>query len=207
MPLSPGMALPGARGRDSCGARRREHAARIVAAFIAGVALPHGAHAADPACAPIIEAMRAMEESHAYHTVSRITRPDGSTTEAEAIVLGQAAYVKLPGKNGEWHEMPLSAAARQNFTRMLERFPPTACQAQREETLNGVATRVYSFEEGIGNPPRPSVGLHDAVGQAQSVNRVWVDKATGRPRKVESAFGVLRKSMLIDYDNVRALLR
>jgi outer membrane lipoprotein-sorting protein len=86
---------------------------------------------------------------------------------------------------------------------VLERFPPHACVVEGTEEVGGRTTRVYGFRQGISVPAQPAAAEHDAAEAAESVNRVWIDEADGRPRKVESEFAGLRRSMTIDYEAIK----
>jgi hypothetical protein len=182
-------------------------AAPLVAALLSGLAPPRPAAAADGACEPVIAAMRAMKEAAAYHAIAMVTAPDGSKREAETIVLDKMAYVRPAVGTGAWHELPLKGWGQGDLASMLEKFPPTDCRAEPDESLDGVATRVFRFTQPVGNPPRPAVSLYTAIGVANSTSRLWVDAGSGRPVRIETEFGTVRKSMRIDYDNVRAPAR
>jgi hypothetical protein len=179
----------------------------FVATLAVGLASAPHALAAGGACDPVIAAMRAMKEARAYHMVGTVTAADGSKRDAETIVLDKLAYIRPGNGTGEWREVPLKGWGQGGLTATLDKFPPTDCRAERDESLDGLATRVYSFTQPVGNPPRPAVGLYSAIGVANSTSRLWVETGSGRPVRIETEFGTARKSMRIDYDNVRAPAR
>jgi hypothetical protein len=151
--------------------------------------------------------MRAMKDAPAYHAVGVVTAPDGSKREAETIVLAKVAYVRPGQGTGAWREFPLKGWGQGDLAAMLEKFPPSDCRAEPDESLDGVATRVFRFTQPVGNPPRPAVGLYTAVGATGSTSRLWVERDGGRPVRIETEFGTARKSVRVDYDNVRAPAR
>lgn len=110
------------------------------------------AHALDAACEPYLKAAEKSAAAPKRHTVTQID----AENRVEAIKLDGAAYMKL---DGAWMKAPPNVITAENKL-MAEmrsgKIKLRDCKKLGRETVEGIATTVYSYQMEIPGMPKPS---------------------------------------------------
>jgi len=123
----------------------------------------------DPACEPLIKAMRAFSEQPSI----RQSTYDKDTLLMQSISLKDAMYVR-EGGDGPWRKVPFDLDKRKQMAEQaLKSMPPSDCRGPRAETRDGVAVDIYSYKQ--PNPMKP--------GEFTS-SSLWIGRADGLPRRM-----------------------
>ncbi len=124
---------------------------------------------ADPACEPLVKAMRAFSEQPSI----RQSTYDKDALLMQSISLKDAMYVR-EGGNGPWRKVPFDLDKRKQMAEeALKSMPPSGCSGPRAETRDGVAVNIYSYKQ--PNPMKP--------GEFTSAS-LWIGRTDGLPRRM-----------------------
>lgn len=110
------------------------------------------AHALDAACEPYLKAAEKSAAAPKRHTVTQLD----AETRVEAIKLDGAAYMKL---DGAWMKAPPNVITAENKLTAEMRSGKIKlwdCKNLGRETVEGIATTVYSYQMEIPGMPKPS---------------------------------------------------
>jgi len=140
----------------------------LLATAAALLLIPGLAHA-DPACEPLLKAMRAFSEQPSI----RQSTYDKDALLMQSISLKDAMYVR-EGGNGPWRKVPFDLDRRKQMAEQaLKSMPPSDCSGPRAETRDGIAVNIYSYKQ--PNPMKP--------GEFTS-SSLWIGRADGLPRRM-----------------------
>lgn len=123
---------------------------RLSALLLSLCALP--AQALDAACEPYVKAAEKSAAALERHTVTQID----AETRIEAIKFNGAAYMKM---GQAWMKAPPNVIAAENkLTAELRsgKIKLSDCKKLGRETVEGIATTVYSYQMEIPGMPKPS---------------------------------------------------
>ena len=135
----------------------------------AAMLLISGPAHADPACAPLVKAMRAFSEQPSI----RQSTYDKDVLLMQSISLKDAMYVR-EGGDGPWRKVPFDLDKRKQMAEQaLKGMPPSDCSGPRAETRDGVAVNIYSYKQ--PNPMKP--------GEFTSAS-LWIGRTDGLPRRM-----------------------
>ena len=152
------------------------------------------AHAADPACKPVFDAMSkaAATPNHMFITTTEATnaKPESS----ETITTANMMYLKV---DGAWRKEAYNA--QQQVTEMQKAASTTniACQHLRDDTVAGESVEIYNTEQ-------------QQEGGSTINSQLWISKARGLPVKqtmdmdVGGKFGKSHTDIRYDYSDVEA---
>src|SRR5689334_17556066 len=155
-------------------------------AFIVGFGIftvSSGASAADASCDTLTSSMTAVR-SMPHHSTTHMSTASGRTTDIEAIILKDTAYLKL---GDEWTQMDAGAASRQHMGGFKD-F--TNCRVVGSETVNGTPTQIIHFTR--------------RVGEKSGEGRAWIGDHDNRPYKLEGQVGDGALTTVFQYDNIKA---
>ena len=175
--------------------RRRLRPALAGAAALCALGLgPARAAPAEPACAAITDAMKALGATQTFHT-KLVARTPGRRrpVEEERFVLGDVVYANSPA-SGRWVKLPMTAAERDSLGAGFVAYPPRDCRDEGMAEVAGVPTRVFSFRQIL--PGQGGEGTSEAPG------RLWIAGPDGRPRRYEARHGTMQVTLTIDYEGV-----
>lgn len=166
----------------------------LICALAALGAATMTAHAADPACKPVLDAMTkaAATPNHLYMTETAAY--NAAPESGESITTAHMMYVKAAGK---WHATPYNA--QQLVTEMREdsKTANIACQHLRDETVAGESVAVYNTQQ-------------KQAGGTTVNSQLWISKSRGLPVKqttdmdVGGKRGKSHTDLRYDYSNVQA---
>jgi hypothetical protein len=153
----------------------------------AAVLLLSGAALADE-CPAVMKSFLAVQALPGFHQKITLTPEGKPATEMEMITLGDAVYVKFGDK--PWRKQAVTAAARQEMTAtMMKTMAPTDCTIVGHETIDGVSTTIYSFQQ------------PNALKKGEMIDvKMWIATGDGLPRKALSKISATTFS----YDNLAA---
>ncbi|MEO8747488.1 MAG: hypothetical protein ABI379_07515 [Rhodanobacter sp.] len=151
------------------------------------------AHAADPACKPVFEALTkaAATPNHQFMTETAANKP--TPESSEVIATANMMYTKI---DTTWHGRPFNP--QQQATQMREAYKTAAltCRHLRDETLAGDPVAVYDTQD-------------KQEGGSIVNSQIWVSKARGLPVKqtidmdVGGGSGKSHTEVRVDYANVQ----
>ncbi len=157
--------------------------------ILAGTAvlLLSGAAMADE-CPVVMKSFLAVQALPGFHQKITLTPEGKPPTEMEMITLGDAVYMKFGDK--PWRKQAVTAAARKEMTTtMMKTMAPTDCTIVGSETIDGVPTTIYSFQQPNAMKPGVMVDI-----------KMWIAQSDGLPRKSLSKISATTFS----YDNLAA---
>jgi hypothetical protein len=152
-------------------------------------------YAAD-SCQPLHDSVikRLSMPSHMYMTETAGYRPGGPRS-SEMIYVGNETYIFVSSK---WRKSPITK--EQMLEQQKENWAnakKTSCRVVRDESVNGVATTVYS--------------VHSEDEDAIQDGQIWLSKSSGLPVKEEldmdvggGALGKSHRSIRYEYTNVKS---
>lgn len=124
---------------------------------------------ADPACEPLVKAMRAFSEQPSI----RQSTYDKDALLMQSISLKDAMYVR-EGGDGPWRKVPFDLDKRKQMAEQaLKSMPPSDCSGPHTETRDGVTVNIYSYKQ--PNPMKP--------GEFTSAS-LWIGRTDGLPRRM-----------------------
>lgn len=135
----------------------------------AATLLMAGPGQADPACEPLVKAMRAFSEQPGI----RQNTYDKGVLLMQSLSLKDAMYVR-EGGDGPWRKMPFDLDKRKQMAEQaLKSMPPGDCSGPRAEMRDGVAVDIYSYKQ--PSPMKP--------GEFTS-SSLWISRADGLARRM-----------------------
>lgn len=139
-------------------------------------------------CPAVAKSIMAVQALPGFHQKVTLTPEGKPPTEMEMITLGDAVYMKFADK--PWRKQALTAAARKEMTAtMMKTMMPTDCTIVGSETIDGVPTTIYSFQQ------------PNAAKKGELIDiKMWVAQSDGLPRKSLSKISATTFS----YDNLAA---
>ncbi len=145
------------------------------------------------ACVAIARAVHAVGEAENFHS-RLLARTPGRRrpVEEERFVIGDVVYANSPAA-GRWVKLPMTAEERRALESGLLAYPPQYCRDEGAHSLEGVATRRYSYRQTL---PGANGTTTVATGQ------LWVADTDGRPRRYEGRHGEVSVAITFDYDRV-----
>ena len=164
------------------------HKLVVTTFFLAGFA-----HAADPACSPLRDAMEKLFVTpyHAYVTETA-GYLKGKTRESEIVSIGKNVYILA---NGKWRAVPGMQDAREEMRKNAESDKAT-CRVMGTESVEGESAVHYS--------------IHQKDETDTIDTQMWISKSRGLPVKQETdtdvggAMGKSHRAMRYEYTNVKA---
>lgn len=124
---------------------------------------------ADPACEPLVKAMRAFSDQPGI----RQNTYEKDALQMQSLSLKDAMYLR-EGGDGPWRKVPFDLEKRRQMAaEALKSMPPSDCQGPRAETRDGIAVDIYSYKQ--PDPMKP--------GQFTS-SSLWIGRADGLPRRI-----------------------
>lgn len=166
----------------------------LVVAIAAWIACMPAAHAADPACKPVFDAMTRMAATPNHQFMTETAAFNAGPRNSEVITTAGATYVKIAGK---WHASPYSPQQQANEMREASRTANETCQHMRDEVVAGEPAALYAT--------RNKQDGGDTVD-----SQIWVSKRRELPVKqtididVGGKLGKSHTDIRIDYINVQA---
>ena len=141
----------------------------VVSVPVTAVALLMAAPAqADPACEPLVKAMRAFSDQPGI----RQDTYEKDKIHLQSISLKDAMYLR-EGGDGPWRKMPFDLEKRRQMAEeALKSMPPSDCQGPRTETLAGVVVDIYSYKQ--PNPMKPGQFISSSL---------WIGRAASSCRR------------------------
>ncbi|HKY21319.1 MAG TPA: hypothetical protein VJM31_08875 [Vicinamibacterales bacterium] len=131
-----------------------------------GVTAPAHAGRSDAACKPVIDADKARAAAPAWHTKKSM-----NGVHMEIKRLGSDVYTKIDSAG--WKKMsPEMAANIVDGGQQADNFKVTHCRKLRDETVNGVATTVWTFKSKAKDGPSVE-------------GNVWIGQGDGLPYREE----------------------
>lgn len=124
--------------------------------------------------APRLRSILTYDENEAANAVTEYVAPDSFRmvmADTEMIILADRTYQKEADAPWELLEMDMGAIIVQNRNTLAEVIFSDV-QALADETINGAACKVYSYTS-------------EFMGLVQQ-NKLWVEKSTGLPLRLES---------------------
>ena len=120
----------------------------------------------DVDCKPLFEAMNRLFKTPSHQYLKQTdSRTGDKAVDSEIINTGKAMYVMVGGK---WNNSPITAAQLQEQEEQNRRNAKiTTCRAVREESFDGVTTKLFS--------------AHTETGYGASDEQLWVAKSNGLP--------------------------
>ncbi|MCC2657137.1 MAG: hypothetical protein K0Q76_2245 [Panacagrimonas sp.] len=145
---------------------RRSLPAFLFAALAGTGAAPAFADGSDPACKPVIDADKARAAAPAWHAKKTM-----GGMSMEIIRLGNDVYADMGGTG--WKQMPPPMAANiVNAGNQADQFTVSDCRKLGDETINGVATTLWSFKTKVKD-------------LAPITGKVWIGQRDGLPYREE----------------------
>lgn len=146
------------------------------------------AHAADPACAPVFEAMEklATTPSHTYSTETASFRK--VPLAGEVIITSNTIYVMA---NGNLRQRSFDAQKNLRDMQDADRNANVACKYLRDEVMDSEAAALYS--------------THNVTEFGTSDQQVWISKSRGLPLRqtIDISEGHAHHEVRYDYANVQ----
>lgn len=141
----------------------------VLTAMLAAFSMSSASHAADPACAPIIEAAEAHAKAERMRVRMQMNDPN-RPDEIEAMIVPEGMYIKA---GDQWIKSPI-ASTREQLMKLAEQSKGsiTECKALGKETVDGVPTSIYKYKGKV-------------EGQPDSDIKLWIANADGLPKKAE----------------------
>lgn len=166
----------------------------LVAAITACIACTPVAHAADPACKPVFDAMTKMAATPNHQFMTETAAFNAGPRNSEVVTTAGATYVKVAEK---WHTSPYNPQQQVKEMREASRSASETCQHLRDETVAGEPAALYSTRD-------------KQEGGDTVDSQIWVSKTRGLPVKqtididVGGKLGKSHTDVRIDYSNVQA---
>jgi hypothetical protein len=158
----------------------------LISAGVTVLVLSGAAWAGD--CSVVNNSFLAVQALPGFDEKITLTPAGKPATDMEMITLGDAVYMKFGDK--AWRKQAITAAARKETTAtMMKTMAPTDCTVAGSETVAGVPTTIYAFQQ-------PDVR---SKGQMLDV-KMWIANSDGLPRKSLSNISATTFS----YDNITA---
>ncbi|MBS0431789.1 MAG: hypothetical protein JSS21_05225 [Proteobacteria bacterium] len=152
------------------------------------------AHAADPACKPVFDAMVKMAGTPNHQYLSESAAYRAAPGSGEIITTSSAMYVKV---SGAWHKDVYNPQQQMAEMREAATSKPMTCTHLRDEAVAGEPTALYATTE------KQDDG--DTVD-----SQLWISKSRGLPVRqtidvdVGGKAGKSHSELRIDYKNVQA---
>lgn len=164
----------------------------FIAAIVA-IAATATAHASNPACKPVFDAMTKLAgtPNHEYQTQTAASR--AAPENGEIITTADAMYVKVAGA---WHRDTYDPQQQMAEMRQAAATKPMTCKYLRDETVDGESTALYDTTE--------TVEGGDIVN-----SQLWISKSRSLPVKqtidmdVGGKLGKSHSELRISYINVQ----
>ena len=142
--------------------------------------------AMDPSCKPIADAELAQRSKPAYR-IAFVSTVSGKTTRHESILTADKMFFHTEGS--AWTKSPFSMQrANQDALKELSRNPPFDCKQTGSETINGVQTSVYQYQNKISKT-------------LTAQHKLWIG-ADGLPHKRLDSFTDSQVEATFNYSDV-----
>jgi hypothetical protein len=102
-----------------------------------------------PECKPLLDAFRALHSAPRFHTFWTKTTVNGAATHGDEIATEETYYFRAdhydlsPKSNNVWGSLPITLAHRKTMSHEGGDF--YGCHVERQESIDGQLTDVYSF--------------------------------------------------------------
>ena len=152
------------------------------------------AHAADPACQPVFEAMTKLASTPNHMFMTNTAAYNSAPETSETITTADTMYVKV---DKAWQKRPYNS--QQEATAMRDAYKTTnmVCQHLRDDAVAGEPVAIYNTQD-------------KQEGGSTVNSQLWISIARGVPVKqtmdmdVGGKMGKSHSDMRYDYSNVRA---
>lgn len=166
----------------------------IVASFFGASGI---AHAADPACQPVFEAMTKLASTPNHMFMTTTAAYNSGPETGETITTADAMYVK---DDTSWQKRPYNSQQEATAMRQAYKTSNMVCQHLRDDSVAGEPVAIYNTQ--------------DKQEDGTTVNsQLWISMKRGVPLKqtmemdVGGKVGKSHDEMRYDYSNVQAPAR
>jgi hypothetical protein len=156
-------------------------------------ALAVPAHAADPACKPVFDAMIKMAGTPSHQYMTENAAFNAGPQSSEVITTSTAMYVKAAGS---WHRSDYNPQQAMAELREAAQSKRTACKYLRDDTVGGEAVALYDTRD-------------EQEGGSVIDSQLWISKSRGLPLKqtidmdVGGKKGKSHSELRFDYANMQ----